>query len=154
MARRNRTLKAMDQINLTSMLDLTFVLLLAFMIIAPSLRPEVKIDLPQDVESPEAGQADQDTIIISIGKKEQGATLDRIYLTAKNKKSERVQDMDELIEYLKNAKLRDPKTNVTVEVDRAAPSESLIRVIGACRAAGIDAVSIPIDEKDLVSSPQ
>lgn len=152
MARRPRSLKPMDQINLTSLLDLTFVLLIAFMIIAPTLRPEIKVNLPEEVDGTTGGQPDDNTVVVTIDKRPKGTSLDRIYVTVKGKRSERIKDMDELILLLRSAKLREPKTNVTIELDKEVPSQTFVKVIGACREAGIDEVAIPTDEADLVGN--
>ena len=147
MHRRRRTLQAEDQINLTSLLDLTFVLLIAFMIVAPTMRPQIDVQVPSNVPNTTAGANDENSTIITIAKKKEGQTLDRIYVTRKGRGDTRITDMDQLVELLTDIRKRDRsgKPRVVIEVGRKVPSETFIQVIGACQKAGIEKVDIPTE---------
>ena len=151
MARRRRPLEQMDQINLTSMLDLTFVLLIAFMIVAPALRPEIPVEIPEVEEGTKTGKTnDENTIIITIKKKEPGREFARVYTTrtGRRTKTELEVDLKELSDKLGDAKTRNPKVTVTIECDGAADAQTLFRVLGACSAAGIHDVSVPVERPE------
>lgn len=143
-------MQAMDQINLTSLLDLTFVLLIAFMIVAPALRPELKVNVPQVDEGTSVGKTDPDTIIITIAKKEEGREFARVYMTRKGQKTrtERETDLKELSEKLADAKLRNPKVSVTIECDGLADAQTFFRVLGACQAAGLETIDVPVERPE------
>ena len=47
MKRRTRVQAPQAEINITSLLDITFVLLIAFMIVAPTIRYDVGLELPK-----------------------------------------------------------------------------------------------------------
>ena len=135
----------MGEINLTSLLDLTFVLLIAFMIVAPTLRPQIDVKVPENVPGTQAGTTNEDAIVITIGAKADDQALDRIYVTRKGRGDERITDMNNLVELLRDAKLRSPKVSVSIQVDGQVPSETFIRVIGACQEAEIEGVEIPTE---------
>ena len=138
----------MGEINLTSLLDLTFVLLIAFMIVAPALQSQVNVSLPDKVPDPDTGMKEPDSIIISIAKPEKDSTLDNIYITRKGREAERVTDMDKLVEQLIQARNRDIEIGVSVEVDDQAPAGALIRVYSACQEAGFEEIAVPTKPKD------
>lgn len=148
MHRHRRAMESMSEINLTSLLDLTFVLLIAFMIVAPSLQSQVDVKIPEDVPGAMPASKDPDTIIITVAKPDEGSTLDRIYITRKGRTAERVTDIDDLVQQLIQARMRNVKTSVSVEVDDQAPAGALIRVYGACQTAGFEEIAVPTKPND------
>lgn len=118
----------MSTINLTSLLDLTFVLLIAFMIVAPALKHGIKIDLPK---------VDADSIVpkkaysIVIKKRKTGESESNIYLNEK-----RV-DLDEIFEKLQANYERDPEIDVLIESDKSVLWDDFAKVLGAVRKAGV-----------------
>jgi biopolymer transport protein ExbD len=145
MRRHRKTAKPVAEINLTSLLEVTFVLLIAFMIMAPSLKYGVEIDLPgmsQGAPQLTTDQANLATIAITKTMAgEAGQTGPRQFML-----DGKEMELGELETRLRerNAAL-DGKLAVEVNADRDIPYEAFVQVVGALRRAGIEGVGLPVD---------
>ncbi len=130
--RRSRTHRVMGEINLTSLLDVAFVLLIAFMLIAPSLRDGVDIRLPTVREAPVLPNPANPPKVVRIPL---GAplTLDGEEL-----------DIPGLEQALRADRQADPKISVVLEADKDVPYQKVAEAIAAIRRAGIPAVGLPM----------
>jgi len=132
---RRSTVKPIATINLTSLLDVTFLLLLAFMIVAPTLRTGLTIDLPKVEESRTLTPRKSFTIVLQKPSEAGGRV--RMYLENK-----RV-DMKELRSRLED--LRDryaPDLDILIEPDREVPCEPLLKVLALTQDVGIESVAV------------
>ena len=145
MRRHRRGAKPVAEINLTSLLDVTFVLLIAFMIMAPSLKYGVEIDLPGMSQGAPQLSTDQSNLAtISISKSmagEAGQTGPRSFMLDGD-----MLELNALETRLRERNLAsDGKLAVEINADKDIPYEAFVQVIGALRRAGIEGVGLPVD---------
>ena len=128
MSRRPRNRKgAMDQINVTPLLDLTFVLLIVFMITTPLLEYAI------DVTPPEMNAdtiPDNNTVSIALNKRGE-FTFDK-----------KVVNRDDLLANLQKLRLNSPKTVVLVSADGTRSYNDVIELMKTVRDAGFSNVSL------------
>ncbi|GAB4313849.1 MAG: protein TolR [Candidatus Sumerlaeia bacterium] len=138
--RRRQRIEPMSHFNLTSLMDVTFILLIAFMIVAPSLKHGIELDLPE-INADTLPARNEKTLTVVIQAKRPEEDQERIFLDVEGR-SERVTltDLRARLEALQGG---GRKINVTVEPDRRVPSERLLEVIYTLQQAGIENIGIP-----------
>jgi biopolymer transport protein ExbD len=117
----------MDQINVTPLLDLTFVLLIVFMITTPLLEYAI------DVTPPEMNAdtiPDNNTVSIALNKRGE-FTFDK-----------KVVSRDDLLANLQKLRLNSPKTVVLVSADGTRSYNDVIELMKTVRDAGFSNVSL------------
>ena len=124
----------MTQINLTSLLDLTFMLLITFIIIAPTLKHGLQIDLPE-VKASKIDVEDK-TMTVVIKELETDEDMERVYL-----EGNRI-DLDGLGERDEAAFQNNPKINVVIESDKDVRYGTFARVIHVLQEAGISNIGL------------
>lgn len=138
MRRHHKDLPLITQINLTSLLDVAFVLLIAFMIVAPSLKYGFELDLPTIKDgAPQMDQNQQQLFTILLPKPQNGS---QEYFM--NDTPSQLRDIEER---LKLQKKQGAKVAVEVQADKDVPYDTFVQVIAAIRRAGIEAVGLPVD---------
>jgi biopolymer transport protein ExbD len=120
--------KAYDEINVTPMLDLAYVLLIIFIIMTTAAVQGVKIDLPK--ASATQNLAQPKTKVISIAD-DGTVSLDAVPLS-----------ITELEAQLRNALANDPKLPVILKGDRTTQYEKLMTVLDLCSRVGITAIGL------------
>jgi biopolymer transport protein TolR len=133
MRRRTTFLKPISSISLTSMMDVTFNLLIAFMIVAPTLKHGIELDLPE-VEA--TNLKPKDSLTVVIRKAPQGGEDERIYL------NDRRVSLNDLTERITALYERKPDIDVLVEADKTVPYETFARVLNSIRKAGVDNIGL------------
>ena len=133
MRRHRKTSEPLTSINLTSLLDVTFLLLIVFFLIAPTLKHGIKMELPEVKAS---ALETKKSYTVSIQKREPEEDFERIYLDEK-----RV-DMEELEEKLHSEYERDVEINVIVEADKGIPYGTFVKVITLMQRIGITNIGI------------
>ncbi|GHB62606.1 biopolymer transporter ExbD [Psychrosphaera saromensis] len=121
-----------EEINLTPMLDVVFIMLI-FFIVTASFVKEAGID----VNRPEAATAvkkERASILIAISDKGE------IWI---NKRRVDVRAVQANVERLK---AENPQGSVVIQADKKSTTETLIKVMDASRAAGVFDVSIAADD--------
>jgi biopolymer transport protein ExbD len=121
-----------DEINLTPMLDVVFIMLI-FFIVTASFVKEAGID----VNRPEAATAvkkERASILIAISDKGE------IWI---NKRRVDVRAVQANVERLK---AENPQGSVVIQADKKSTTDTLIKVMDASRAAGVFDVSIAADD--------
>jgi biopolymer transport protein ExbD len=121
-----------EEINLTPMLDVVFIMLI-FFIVTASFVKEAGID----VNRPEAATAvkkERANILIAISDKGE------IWI---NKRRVDVRAVQANVERLK---AENPQGSVVIQADKKATTDTLIKVMDASRAAGVYDVSIAAQE--------
>jgi biopolymer transport protein TolR len=132
MIRRHRTLaKPMAQINVTSLLDITFVLLIAFMIVAPALRHGIDIELPTVRKAPSLAPEKPISIIV---KSDLGS--ETVYLEGQPV------EVSELVRAISRLGADPTARPVTLEGDRRANWETMAKVFAELRDGGITNIGI------------
>jgi len=121
-----------EEINMTPMLDVVFILLI-FFIVTASFVKEAGID----VNRPEAATAvkkERANILVAISDKGE------IWI---NKRRVDVRTVQANIERLK---AENPQGTVVIQADKKATTDVLVKVMDSARAAGVYDVSIAADE--------
>lgn len=128
MARRARTKKStMDQINVTPLLDLTFMLLIVFMITTPLLEYAI------DVTPPELNAdkiPEDNTVTIALNKRGE-YTYDKTVVTPA-----------ELLAKLQKLRTDSPKAIVLVSADGTRSYNDVITLMKTAKNAGFNNVSL------------
>jgi len=146
MRRHRKELVPLTQINLTSLLDVAFVLLIAFMIVAPALKYGLDLDLPTLKEgAPQLAQDQQHLFTIVVPRPKDGAQ--EFFMNDTPSKLGDIEDR------LKLQKKQGGKVAVEIQADRDVPYETFVQVVAAVRRAGIEAVGLPV-EAETVKSPR
>lgn len=145
MRRHRRGAKPVAEINLTSLLDVTFVLLIAFMIMAPSLKYGVEIDLPgMNQGAPQLTTDQSNLATITFTKSmagEAGQTGPRTFMLDGT-----AMELAQLETTLRERNTAaQGKLAVEVNADRDIPYEAFVQVVGALRRAGVEGVGLPVD---------
>lgn len=127
--RRRRAVRSklapLADINLTSMIDVIFFMLILFLLVAPIVEYGINVNLPaasaKKMEEPE-------TLTVSVTNSETGPRiyLDRDRLT-----------LDELTARLKSIAARQPDTALILRADKELNYESVIQVLDSITEAGI-----------------
>lgn len=118
-------------LNLTSLIDVVFLLLIFFMVATTFLDPEREIDLDlPEAESSTLPDEAPDQIVINVF--EDG----RISLAG------RTVDRDGLLQDLRNAARVNPGTPVTIRGDRLVAHQHIVSVMDACGVAGLSNLAV------------
>jgi biopolymer transport protein TolR len=130
-SRRGAAVRPLAAINLTALLDVMCNLLIVFMIVAPTLKSGLRIDLPQVENAPTL--TPRKVFTISIQKADQPDGTPRLYL------DDRRVDRDELRQALADLKVRyGTEFDVLIESDRLVPCEAMLQVLELTREVGLE----------------
>lgn len=136
MKRHHRNLPVIASINLTSLLDVTFMLLIAFMVIAPLLKYGLRLELPEVKTAQRLEQ--KTTFTITIQKRMEEEEFERIYL------NDRRVTLDELTEVLHANYERERDVDVVVEADKNVSYGAFAQVIAAVQDAGVENIGMVV----------
>jgi biopolymer transport protein ExbD len=120
--------KPYDDINITPMLDLAYVLLVIFIIMTTAAVQGIKVDLPK--ASAAISLAVPKTKVIAVTAQGQ-VLLDAVPVT-----------IGELEARLRDMKAIDPGLPVIVKGDRAVQYEKIIQVIDVCSRVGVQSIGL------------
>ena len=131
--RRRYEMKAMDQIDMTPLLDLTFLLLIVFMISMPLMEYGTKIEPP-------AMNSDELPLdnIKSVSITEAGTIMFGNQAVSR----------EELVEKLKVLKSTDPKMNLLLRADGSRKYNDVISLMALIRSAGFADVTLVTQAED------
>jgi biopolymer transport protein ExbD len=118
-------LAPLAEINLTSMIDVIFFMLILFLLVSPIVEYGINVNLP---ETAAKKMAEPESLTVNVKNVEGGA---RIYLD-----NERV-TMEELEGRLKAIAARKPDTALILRADKALSYDTVIQVIDRITDAGI-----------------
>jgi biopolymer transport protein ExbD len=116
------------EINVTPLVDVVLVLLVIFMVVTPLLKQEAPIELPVTKSSQAASDARQLTLAIAA---DGGLTLDGEALAR-----------DRLAERLASVFAGRSDRTVFLAADKSLPYATVVEVIDACRAAGVNTIGL------------
>jgi len=137
---RRRALVAapLGTLNVVPMLDVMCNLLIVFMIVAPTLKSGLPIDLPAVTDSKLLTM--RKSFTISIAKPFEPGMPARIYMEGREQTR---LDLDELRAELENLKSRyAPELDILIECDRQVPCETMLKVLGVTQAVGLESVGV------------
>ena len=131
--RRRYEMKTMDQIDMTPLLDLTFLLLIVFMISMPLMEYGTKIEPP-------AMNSDELPLdnIKSVSITEAGTIMFGNQAVTR----------EELVEKLKVLKSTDPKMNLLLRADGSRKYNDVISLMALIRSAGFADVTLVTQAED------
>ena len=136
MKRHRDEIKPISEMNVTNLLDTAFILLMAFMLVAPTINHGIELELPrvtaQNIDTSE-------TVTIAIKKKPSLDSLDYIYF-----EGERV-SLKQLGELLIERREAVPDIDVLIEADRGEVIDTLAKVLATVKSSGIESVGIATD---------
>ncbi len=134
MNNRSTRRKPMAEINVVPYIDVTFVLLIIFMITAPLVQTGVDVDLPQAATQP-VEIKDTPPVIVSIDKRGQ------YFIDIGEQEDNPVQSQELLIKVA--AILRNkPETRVYIRGDHSVDYGKIVAVMAALKNAGVASVGL------------
>lgn len=133
MRRRTAFHKPISSISLAPMMDVTFNLLIAFMIVAPTLKHGIELELPE-VEA--SNLQPRDSLMIVIRKAPHEGEEERIYL------DDRRVSLEDLTEKILALYQRAPDLDMLLEADRTVPYEAVAKVLQAIQEAGVEGIGL------------
>jgi len=120
-----------EEINLTPMLDVVFIMLIFFIVTATFIKEAgIQVDRP---DTTTADTQDDASILIAISSK------DEIWV---DRKERAPQELRGVIERLH---AENPKGSIVIQADEESTNEKLVLVLAAAKAAGVTNVSIASD---------
>lgn len=120
-------LDAIDEINMTPLIDLTFLLLIIFMITAPLLEYGINVSPPEkDAEK----LPEDNSRIVNLNQKGE-IVFNKMIL-----------NRDELIRELNALKNANSKLNILIRADGKRPYQEVIELMKTVEDAGIDNISL------------
>jgi len=111
------TMKALSEINLTPLMDLTFILLITFIITFPLIEQGIPINLPQGTATPLPSDASRSVVSID--------SAGTLFL------DDRPVSFEDLLARLTTLAQTDPGTTVYVRADKAVAYGDVVRVLQA-----------------------
>ena len=120
--------KPYDEINITPMLDLAYVLLIIFIIMTTAAVQGIKVDLPTASATQSLSQAK--TKVISV-QDDGTVSLDAVPVS-----------MDELKSQLATAIANDPQTPVILRGDRIVQYDRVMQVLDLCSKVGVSSLGL------------
>ena len=123
MNRRHKRYSSLSEVNITNLVDVTLVLLIIFILVAPYIKEGLEVDLPET--STHKDISDEDSILITLGKNQEIFMNDRPY------------SIDAVGELLESAYQTNPKVSVLLKADGAVPYKSVVEIMDLVRSTGI-----------------
>ncbi len=117
-----------NEINLTPMLDVVFIMLIFFIVTASFIK-EAGIDVRRP-DAPTADRQDDAAILIAI------SPDDEIWIDRKETDARNVRTMIERLH------AENPKGSIVIQADEESTNETLVAVLEAAKLAGVSAVAI------------
>ena len=136
LAKRNEGAKVSSEINVTPMVDVMLVLLIIFMVVTPMLQKGISVDMAPVNNPEQMPDADkEDALLVSI-------TRDgKVYFGSEQ------MAVDNLTGKVKDRLANKPDKRVYVKADMRARFGSVVQVVDAVRAAGVDDLGLLTEQK-------
>jgi biopolymer transport protein ExbD len=139
MKRHRQSLEVMSSINITNLLDTAFVLLMAFMVVAPTLKSGIPVNLPKVENAEPLDPEKDDEIQITVKPKDVESITDRIYV---NDTRVRIEDLEEIMQIRHSAT---PEAVVRVSADGDVQWDTMANVIATINHVGFEQFGFPLD---------
>jgi biopolymer transport protein ExbD/biopolymer transport protein TolR len=131
---RRRTPVLNADINVTSLVDVAFVLLIIFMVTAPIMQGGIDVELPKAKVAP---LSSKDGVVVSVDRRGR-IYVDDIAVTPEEFRATIRRLVDQ-----RNV------SSVYVRGDRTTPYGNVVRVVAALHAAGITGAGLVAEEEDI-----
>ena len=120
-----------EEINLTPMLDVVFIMLIFFIVTATFIKEAgIQIERP---DTSTADTQDDASILIAI------SSNDEIWIDRKEREPQAIRGIIERLH------AENPKGSIVIQADEESTNEKLVLVLEAAKAAGVSNVSIASD---------
>ena len=129
---RRRTRHIESGINVTSLLDICFVLLISFMVVAPAVRYSIDMELPKVKESKMTDS--KKPVSIQVSNRSKGATV--YYVDGQET------DLDSIARQVASTKNYESNKVVALEADSQVPWDDMAKLMNELRSNGIDNIGI------------
>lgn len=130
MQRHRRDLEILSEMNLTNLIDTAFILLIAFILVAPAIKHGIDLELPY-VEKSGHIEAESRTVTIAIRRDPLGGDMDWIYV-----EDQRL-DMEQLRDLIVDKQSKYEQLDVLVEADKLSTYNTLAQVMAEMVSLGI-----------------
>ncbi len=141
LAKRNEGAKISSDINVTPMVDVMLVLLIIFMVVTPMLQHGVSVDMAKVNNPEQMPDADkEDALLVSVMR-----NGDVFFGTDKI-------SIDNLTGKVKDRLANKQDKRVYVKADARAHYGSVVQVVDAVRAAGVDDLGLLTDQRKTTPS--
>ena len=136
LAKRDEGSKVSSEINVTPMVDVMLVLLIIFMVVTPMLQKGISVDMAKVNNPEQMPDADkEDALLVSI-------TRDgKVYFGSEQ------MAVDNLTGKVKDRLANKADKRVYVKADMRARFGSVVQVVDAVRAAGVDDLGLLTDQR-------
>jgi biopolymer transport protein ExbD len=120
-----------EEINLTPMLDVVFIMLIFFIVTATFIKEAgIQVDRPDTVT---ADMQDDASILIAI------SASNEVWIDRKERAPQAIRGIIERLH------AENPKGSIVIQADEESTNETLVLVMEAAKAAGVSNVSIAAD---------
>jgi biopolymer transport protein ExbD len=117
-----------EEINLTPMLDVVFIMLIFFIVTATFIKEAgIQVDRP---DTTTADMQDDASILIAI------SASDEVWIDRKEREPQAIRGIIERLH------AENPKGSIVIQADEESTNEKLVMVLEAAKAAGVKNVSI------------
>jgi biopolymer transport protein TolR len=142
LAKRDEGKKVNSEINVTPMVDVMLVLLIIFMVVTPMLQKGISVDMAKvNNPSPMEDADKEDALLVSV-------TRDgKVYFG-----TDQIPDVNALTGKVKDRLANKPDKRVYVKSDMRARFGSVVQVVDAVRAAGVDDLGLLTDQRKTAPS--
>ena len=121
-----------EEINLTPMLDVVFIMLIFFIVTATFIKEAgIQVDRPDTVTADSQQDA---AILIAI------SAADEIWIDRQER------DHNNIRSIIESLHLENPKGSIVIQADKDSTNEMLVIILEAAKAAGVKNVSIASDD--------
>ena len=131
--RRASNLGAIDQINMTPLIDLTFLLLIVFMITMPLVEYSMPVETPQMNASPMPEKNSKIVVLQKDGR----ISIDKSVMSTV-----------EMINFLGNLKVSAPNTVILLKADGACSYNKVIDLMKDIKGCGFENISLVTSKED------
>lgn len=131
--RRASNMGAIDQINMTPLIDLTFLLLIVFMITMPLVEYSMPVETPQMNASPMPDKNSKTVVLQKNGK----INIDKNEMSTA-----------EMITFFSNLKISAPNTIILLKADGACSYDKVIELMRDIKGCGFENISLVTSKED------
>ena len=133
MARQRR--RPIAEMNVVPYIDVMLVLLVIFMITAPTLTQGVKVDLPQAASEPLKAPKKQEPLIVSI-------TKAGYYVIERGRDEDNAANLEYVQRFVSKILKQQPQTDILVRGDKEVPYGKIISLMTVLQSAGAASVGL------------
>ena len=131
--RRSSNIGSIDQINMTPLIDLTFLLLIVFMITMPLVEYSLPVETPQMNASPMPEKNSRTVVLHKDGR----VSIDK-----------QIMSTAEMISMLGSLKVSAPKTVILLKADGACSYDKVIDLMRDIKGCGFENISLVTSKED------